>query len=605
MRRGKKRKGGVQQRLGQAQQELKQESAVFLLLMNLFAKGMISGVLAHKIAKATKEDLEAAREGKEFPDLEQLANLQEGKNVARSVHNTLAKTSSLPSPLKVEMPYSDGLSQAHVLLPHEYFAALYANEQAWRKCILSDPSSLSEFWNTMGSHPAVAQHPMKKTASWQTLYIPICMHGDEVPVQGVGKIWSRSALSFSWNSIIANALGAKGSDIMMYIWGVFERFCIASSGATMGTMDTFWAILTWSFKALFSGKFPSCDWRGVQYDRSSPEGQKANSWLAEGYRGVLIQLAGDLDYFTKWLGTPVSTNHAKPCCQCKCTFAGPLSWQDNRVESPWQSALLTNANWKTHWSPTCALFSLPGMNAFSIALDLMHNLYLGWLQHAYGSVFYLLTHECLAGDPLANLKRIGKFIKDFQKNQGGRYKYRQRLDKISMFKKKKGFPKLKGRAADIMGLDLALYECWVHFMDSTDEQHQLVALFLKLNLDISKLLDENSPKYGFFAVPLDEANTLVTLGLQMAQVHVQLCDFYKEQGRALWNLTSKTHFCLHTFKLARFIHPSLVWCFKGEANMKAVQQLWKSCLSGNKHWAVSKSAAYKFRHLMHLKRYND
>ena len=87
----------------------------------------------------------------------------------------------------------------------------------------------------------------------------------------------------------------------------------------------------------------------------------------------------------------------------------------------------------------------------------------------------------------------------------------------------------------------------------------------------------------------------------MAQLHVCLLEHYEQENVQIWNMTSKTHYCLHTFYLARWLHPSLTWAFKGESTMKAVQTLWKSCLSGNKHWAVCKIAAFKMRHLMHLK----
>ena len=66
-------------------------------------------------------------------------------------------------------------------------------------------------------------------------------------------------------------------------------------------------------------------------------------------------------------------------------------------------------------------------------------------------------------------------------------------------------------------------------------------------------------------------------------------------------MTSKTHFCIHSVHLSKNIHPSLVWCYKGETMMKFVQRLWKSCLAGNKHWNVGRVAALKFRHQLHLK----
>ena len=89
----------------------------------------MSGVLCHKIAQAAKKDIEAAKEGIEFPDLDHLAKLQEGRTLKRSVHTMLARKSSMPPPFKIDMPYSDGTAEAHVLLPHEYFAACFEKDE--------------------------------------------------------------------------------------------------------------------------------------------------------------------------------------------------------------------------------------------------------------------------------------------------------------------------------------------------------------------------------------------------------------------------------------------------------------------------------------------
>lgn len=107
------------------------------------------------------------------------------------------------------------------------------------------------------------------------------------------------------------------------------------------------------------------------------------------------------------------------------------------------------------------------------------------------------------------------------------------------------------------------------------------------------------------SVPLEPWNRLVSKGFQMAQLHLQLSEHYKEQGLSLFNITTKTHFCLHVYLLARHIHPSITWCYKGEHMMKLSQKLFKSCLSGNKHWNVGRVAALKFRHLLHLKLRNE
>lgn len=597
----KRRKGGLEQRMQSAQDDLQTESALHSQLMALLALGMLSGMIVRSLAEAAVKDLQSASAGCAFPTVERLGKIAQGRNLIRTVYDHLAKACPLPHPFKVEMPFTDGSFMQSILLPHEWFSAMYDMKQAWRTCILQDDSKLAHFWEVFGKHPCMLGHPVKKTKDFQSWAIPISMHGDEVPVVGVGKIWSRSALSFSWCSLINNALGAKGDDIMIYLWAVFEKFCVPAQRTRLGTMDCFWQILKWSFGAMYLGVWPSKDWRGQRFDPNSPQGQKAGKQLGGGYIGVLLQLCGDLDYFQKWIGLPVSTTHARPCGLCRATFAGPTSWMDNRPNSPWQATMLSTGNWKEHWNSSCALFDLPGMTGLCLAMDLMHNLFLGWLQYVYGSVMYLLTHECLDQAPLADLKTVWVFLKDTQKSFGTKYKYKQRLDKLSMFTRASDFPKLKGRAADIMGLAHALHLCWNQFMSHGITRHVQISALLELNLDIANLLDAYSPKFGFMAVPEDTCKVLVAKACQMAQLHVQLCEFYKGQGQSLFNMTSKTHFVIHSLQLSRYIHPSLVWCFKGEVNMKKTQKVFKSCLAGNKHWAVGNAAALKFRHLLHIK----
>ena len=169
-----------------------------------------------------------------------------------------------------------------------------------------------------------------------------------------------------------------------------------------------------------------------------------------------------------------------------------------------------------------------------------------------------------------------------------------------MFQKAKGYPKLRGKAADIQGLDLALCKCFQHYMDPDNQQHVQASALLELNVEIGQILDSYSPKFGFMAVPQEQQEILVLKSLQMTQLHVQLCEHYQETDISLFNITAKTHFCIHVYLLSKYIHPSVTWCFKGENMMRISSNILKSCLHGNKHWNVGRVALLKFRHLLQL-----
>ena len=340
----KKRKRGLLQRQGNARASVQEKSALHELLMTLLAQGILSGALCHSIAVAAKKDMNKIKDEKELQDLDKLASLKHGKNLVGSVYGNLKKSSNLPAPFAVDIPYKDATKPGNILLPHEYFAAMYENDHHWKTSILRDSRKLTEFWSTFDSHPLMHNNPLKDIPEYAKTLIPLSLHGDEVPVFGVGKIWARSVLSFSWTSILASDLGATAEDCTIYIWGVFEQFVLEDQADQLGTMSTFFSILRWSFQALLDGVWPSHDWRGIKFTKRSREGLKAGKHLAAGYRACLLQLCGDLDYFQKWMGIPQSTTHAKPCCQCRATFTGVTSWLDNRPNSPWQNELLTSEN---------------------------------------------------------------------------------------------------------------------------------------------------------------------------------------------------------------------------------------------------------------------
>ena len=136
-------------------------------------------------------------------------------------------------------------------------------------------------------------NPLKEIPDYTNKLIPLSLHGDEVPVFGVGKIWARSVLSFSWTSILANALGASAEECTIYIRGVFEKFVVQDEGGALGTMSTFFAVLRWNFEALLEGVWPARGLRGIKFPKNSKDGRKAGKPLAGGYKACLLQLCGD------------------------------------------------------------------------------------------------------------------------------------------------------------------------------------------------------------------------------------------------------------------------------------------------------------------------
>ena len=353
-------------------------------LAEKFAAGSMSAQECSVLAQAVVADIKAASAGFNVLDeLSSIAKQCERSHASRAMNQLLESRSVLPNTFVCNMQFTDGQHNTEILLPHEYFAALWASENTRSKSLLPNPLELPNFWDAVKGHPCLQNHPLWKRRDAADKCIPLCLHGDEVPVAGVGKIWCRSVLCFSWFSVMSQAGGVNMHSSMQYIWGVFEKFATFEAN---GTMDTFWRIMVWSFTALWHGKHPTHDYRGVRFAANSPEAAKAGTWLAGGYYAVLFQLCGDLDYNAKWLSMPRWSAAERMCCLCRAQLNGVLSWRDNRLSSAWQATEFTTATWSEGVSRTCRLFSLTGLTSLNVALDYMRCMYLGWLQFLYGSV---------------------------------------------------------------------------------------------------------------------------------------------------------------------------------------------------------------------------
>ena len=151
------------------------------------------------------------------------------------------------------------------------------------------------------------------------------------------------------------------------------------------------------------------------------------------------------------------------------------------------------------------------------------------------------------------------------------------MNRLSMFVKKKGLPCLRGRAAEVKHFGKALESTWRKHMNPNLEIHQKVALMLKMNNQVETLLDKHK---GKFRVPQPDALSLETNAFAAMQLQQELRQFFADADQPLFNVTSKSHFLLHSVMSAVFMHPHLSWCYRGEDFMRLWQRLGKNSVRG-------------------------
>eukprot|EP00969_Alexandrium_andersonii_P246521 10894263-Alexandrium_andersonii.AAC.1 len=135
---------------------------------------------------------------------------------------------------------------------------------------------------------------MLELSDYSTRVVPLPLHGDGVPISGVGKKWQKSMTFYTWASMVGSG---TTKEIMFYIFSVFGH--LQCNKPEAHTTKSLWKVMAWSLSWLAKGLWPDRDWNNKLYPKNSPEGQLAKTPLAAGLCGYIWACKGDLDYFLK------------------------------------------------------------------------------------------------------------------------------------------------------------------------------------------------------------------------------------------------------------------------------------------------------------------
>ena len=103
-------------------------------------------------------------------------------------------------------------------------------------------------------------HDLRGRADRFERAIPLALHGDDVPVVGVGKAWCALMTTFSWTSMLSTG---ETRDCQYYIYGIFERVRQTDvDDQGNDSLGIFFKILAWSLTWLYRGQWPDRNWKG-------------------------------------------------------------------------------------------------------------------------------------------------------------------------------------------------------------------------------------------------------------------------------------------------------------------------------------------------------
>ena len=316
----------------------------------------------------------------------------------------------------------------------------------------------------------------------------------------------------------------------------------------------------------------------------------------------MFAVTGDLDYLAKTLLLPRWSRNTNLCTLCRCTKNGLTSYLDNRYpDAGWLATLWQPVDWKK-WpeKSSCTLFQLHWLSAANVYYDWMHIKHLGNDQYVFGSTLYYLCFCILPGSPAENLKILWQWIlRYYKKHKIIKNRYRA-LNKLTMFVKKKSYPKLRGKAVEIKNFGPVIVQVWKHFCNKKDKTHRMITALLETSAELDDILARYPTKAGYFALPEAAGDEFIEKCFLVGQLQKQLNEHFKAAAIKIFNLTAKNHCMMHAALVSKLVHPGLVWCYQGEDFMKAVKRLVMSCVVGNNAFQAMSKATIHYNLAQHL-----
>ena len=159
-----------------------------------------------------------------------------------------------------------------------------------------------------------------------------------------------------------------------------SQLLLAAVPKAAGTKETWKELmetLAWSFTALYDGACPKKDKAGKPMEL-----QKGKRFR----KGWLWAITGDLEWYASEFSWPYSaSNYICPYCAADQLLEGSTKpFTDMRPSAAWRATVLPPEELKKKF--THPLFAIPGVNALSLKLDILHVLDLGVSAYLHGSV---------------------------------------------------------------------------------------------------------------------------------------------------------------------------------------------------------------------------
>ena len=326
------------------------------------------------------------RDGLHHPEIVKLAGL--GSNGTQPSHCSRDLVRALGPAFKelpqiswVKLPVLDPKQnetvqlELEVMFPHDIFA-FYASKETDFNSLFGSPTEVAAFWTKKDlNDPAFAQHPALHQENFKEKCIPCKLHSD-----GVVMSKSETLHVVSWCSFLSH--GAV-LEVQVLFSALVKSAALPDQEGSPGTMHELYRSLSWSFNACLQGRHPDRDWNGNAWVPGSNRAKLANQPLhPEGFFLGVFQLLGDLEELANNYGLSHWAS-LDPCFWCQAN-TDDRPWTDFSPQAAWRGSLrepqLVNPPPSDH-----QVWTIPGLNRWSVGWDVLHGLDLGPTLHVLGN----------------------------------------------------------------------------------------------------------------------------------------------------------------------------------------------------------------------------
>ena len=464
-----------------------------------------------------------------------------------------------------------------VQFPHDVFGHLATNDLPHFRELFGDAEDVEAWWrNQPLDDPKLYRHPLFEQPDWGQKCIPGKIHSDCMEVTNNHSL---HAISYSSFFSVGMTLCTQ-----LYFGSCVKDACCSLEEHGVDTMHVLFRMLAWSLAACLYNQHPVLDWNMNPWadptsDRAVKAGKEPLS--PDGFFFAILGLCADLDELCNQFKL-AHFNSLAPCfwCPADCDLipwtdlARDACWCALHYKPPTDGSVLAPPNAHPVWS-------IPGVNRFSVLWDTLHGLDLGPTAHVNGNVLLELTQD--ARIPGGSMReRLGwvwhKILEAYP-----RLGVQNRLDNLSMSmftdpdSTGSVFPKLKCKANEARHVLPCLLEV-LHddLLFPPRDNHERCRLAAVTELSrFYGILDE--PVFHLRPSRVAEGKRCIQSFLDN---YVWLTDEALENMRMRWQLTIKFHYFRHQKDLLQFLNPKYGSCYPGESFVGKLARISHSCSYG-------------------------